>query len=71
MTKREEREEMWLRSKGFNIEFKSSKRFKGLALMGSKRRRKKKQQQKSTPIDDFKLGRYTIANFKSGVHEAS
>jgi hypothetical protein len=39
--------------------------------MGSKRRRKKKQQQKSTPIDDFKLGRYTIANFKSGVHEAS
>jgi len=49
-TKREESEEMWLRSKGFNIEFKSSKRFKGLALMGSKRRRKKNSSKNLLPL---------------------
>lgn len=70
LTKRGEKsEEIWLRSEGFNTEFKSLEKVQKFGLIRFRDKKKEKQQQKSTPIEDFKLGRQTFTNFENGVHE--
>jgi hypothetical protein len=52
-TKREESEEMWLRSKGFNIEFKSSKKVQGFGsdFAGLEIRREKNSSKNILPLN--------------------
>jgi len=63
------REEIWLSFKGFNTEFKSSKKVQRFGLVRFRDKKKEKQQQKSTLVKDFKLGRYIFVNFESRVHK--
>jgi hypothetical protein len=53
-----------------NTEFKSLEKVQRFGLVRFRDKKNKNQQQKSTPTEDFKLERYTFANFESGVHEA-
>jgi hypothetical protein len=53
-----------------NTKFKSLEKVQRFGLVRFRDKKNENQQQKSTLIEDFKLGRYTFANFESGVYEA-